>query len=295
MDTKKLEIMLDALKTGSLLQTSEVYGYTPSGLVHMMNSLEKEIGVKLLSRGYSGIKPTPECKILLPYFQEMVAMDKKIKKEVSNIVSTSQNEIQIGAYASVAKQWLPGLIKGYSLINPNIVVNVSTGSKDELYDGLINQTYDICFVSPSENYPCHFTLIAKDYFYAVIPIEDGKEYPDTYSIEAMNHRPFIMPSCNLDQDIRSVLEKNQVTPQIKAMAVDDPVVISMVSYGMGVSILSSLMLAGNHDNVAVIPLHPVSYRQIGISTNKNMPLKPHIKQFIQFVKTNPNITNTMIK
>ncbi len=74
MDTKKVEILLNALETGSLLKTSEQYGYTPSGLVHMMNAIEKEMDVKLLERGHYGIRPTAEFIRLKPYFQEMVQL-----------------------------------------------------------------------------------------------------------------------------------------------------------------------------------------------------------------------------
>ena len=44
MDTKKLEALLTAVELGSFTRAAEVLGYTQSGLTHMMNSLEKDIG-----------------------------------------------------------------------------------------------------------------------------------------------------------------------------------------------------------------------------------------------------------
>lgn len=40
----KLEALVMAVRTGSFTRAAEVLGYTQSGLTHMMNSLEKDIG-----------------------------------------------------------------------------------------------------------------------------------------------------------------------------------------------------------------------------------------------------------
>ena len=49
MESKKLEALMMSVDLGSFTRAAEVLGYTQSGLTHMMNSLEKEIGVPLLS------------------------------------------------------------------------------------------------------------------------------------------------------------------------------------------------------------------------------------------------------
>ena len=56
MDTKKLEALLTAVELGSFTRAAEVLGYTQSGLTHMMNSLEKDIGFTVLVRGRSGVR-----------------------------------------------------------------------------------------------------------------------------------------------------------------------------------------------------------------------------------------------
>ena len=58
MESKKLEALLMAVDLGSFTKAAEVLGYTQSGLTHMMNSLEKEVGFTLLERGRSGVRLT---------------------------------------------------------------------------------------------------------------------------------------------------------------------------------------------------------------------------------------------
>lgn len=45
MDSKKLEILMTAVNLGSFSKASEVVGYTQSGLTHLINGLEREIGM----------------------------------------------------------------------------------------------------------------------------------------------------------------------------------------------------------------------------------------------------------
>ena len=66
MDTKKTRALLTALEKGSLTAAAEELGYTQSGLTHMMNSLEDELGLKLLVRSKGGVRLSPSVQELLP-------------------------------------------------------------------------------------------------------------------------------------------------------------------------------------------------------------------------------------
>ena len=67
MDSKKLEILVTAVDLGSFSRASEVVGYTQSGITHMMDALEREIGFPLLIRGRGGIiKPYHKGRKLMP-------------------------------------------------------------------------------------------------------------------------------------------------------------------------------------------------------------------------------------
>ena len=58
MDSKKLEILMTAVSLGSFSKASEVVGYTQSGLTHLINGLEREIGMTLIRRDHRDRKST---------------------------------------------------------------------------------------------------------------------------------------------------------------------------------------------------------------------------------------------
>ena len=60
MDAKKLQVILNTAKIGSINKAAEKLGYTQSGLTYLINSIEEEIGISLLNRSHMGISLTDE-------------------------------------------------------------------------------------------------------------------------------------------------------------------------------------------------------------------------------------------
>ena len=77
MDSKKLEILMTAVNLGSFSKASEVVGYTQSGLTHLINGLEREIGMALIRRDHSGISLTENGEALLPAIRDYLSATAK--------------------------------------------------------------------------------------------------------------------------------------------------------------------------------------------------------------------------
>ena len=58
MDAKKVKVILKAIERGSLKAAAEENGYTPSGLSHLLQNMEDELGVTLAERKKNRGQPT---------------------------------------------------------------------------------------------------------------------------------------------------------------------------------------------------------------------------------------------
>ena len=74
-----------------------------------------------------------------------------------------------------------------------------------------------------------------------------------------------MPPWALTWTSWGVFEGRGVHPAITNTSVEDAAILSMVEHGLGVSILSELVLQGRRDNVLRLPLDPPACRRIGIA------------------------------
>lgn len=283
MNISKYKALLTAVDMGSFSAAANKLGYTQSGLTHMMNSLEDEIGFPVLIRGYFGIKLTPGGERIIPRIRELVSCEDALNNEIELLKSYGDNVIKIGAFSSVATRWLPAIVEKFNQEFPEITVNIQTGTVAELYGGLSEGKYDICYGSKNPKYDFKWVPLAEDRFFAVIP----KDYPageESFPITGFNGTKFLMPGLGFDDDISAVFQENNVRPFVTPTYVDDPAIISMVEHNLGISMLSELILSSFAGEVKMLPIVPEVHRLLSIATKTDKPLSYALKRLISITK-----------
>ena len=76
-----------------------------------------------------------------------------------------------------------------------------------------------------------------------------------------------MPYGRFDIDVRAVLEPMGVKLNEKRSRVDDETVIRLVGRGLGVSMMTELMIRGRTDDVLCVPVDPPAIRELGMGTH----------------------------
>ena len=76
-------------------------------------------------------------------------------------------------------------------------------------------------------------------------------------------------------------ERENVHPNIEPTVVDDPTVIYMVEHGMGISILSELVMHGNKNDVISLPITPAAHRELVICLKSLKAASENTKIFIE--------------
>ena len=279
MDTKKLEALVVSVELGSFTRAAEQLGYTQSGLTHMMNSLEKDIGFTVLVRGRSGVQLTPAGQRIFPLVQDCLAGSAALEREISLINSHKEDSVRVAAYESIARHWLPEVIQQFRREHPDVTVDIQMGSVDEVYRWVLEDRVDMCFASRQDYNTLDWTPLRDDELLAILP----PDYPDgdnAFPIEFFNGQEFLMPSMGFDKDILRVLNEHGVAPLIRTTQVSDSAVISMVEHGLGVSVLSRLVLRGRQNSVRALPLLPQAFRKLGIAARPRKELRPIVRKFI---------------
>lgn len=268
MDSKKLEILMTAADLGSFTKASEVVGYTQSGLTHMMDALEREIGFPLLQRNHSGIQLTEQGMQLMPAIREFLQANANLENQIQVIAQQKTEVIRIAAYASIAMQWMPEILYRFRRICPE--VNVDLRMVDhalEPFELLENGRTDVIFASRQSYSCCDWIPLYHERMYAILP----RDYPlggrEVFPLEEYADQEFIMPYGKFDNDVRAALDPVGVKLNARVSRVDDETVIRMVGRGLGVSMMTELMIRGRTDDVLCVPVEPPAIRELGMGTH----------------------------
>lgn len=268
MDSKKLEVLVTAVDLGSFTKASEVVGYTQSGLTHMMDTLEREIGFPLLLRGRGGVKLTEQGQALMPAIREFLRANASLENQIQAIAESKTEVIRIAAYASIAMQWMPEILYRFRRLCPD--ANVDLRMVDhalEPFELLERGETDIIFASRQDYDSCSWIPLYREKMYAILP----RDYPlgerEMFPLEEFAGKEFLMPYGRFDIDVKNAFEPLGVSPIIKSTRVDDETVIRMVGKGLGVSMMTELMIRGRIDDVLCVPVAPMAIRELGMGTH----------------------------
>lgn len=268
MDGKKLEILMTAADMGSLSKAAQVVGYTQSGLTHMMDALEREIGFPLLHRSHNGIQLTEQCAQLMPAIREFLQANANLENQIRIIAEKKSEVIRIAAYSSIAMHWMPEILYRFRRLCPE--VNVDLRMVDhalEPFELLEGGQTDVIFASRQDYDCCEWIPLYNESMYAILP----KDYPllgrDTFPLEEFAGQEFLMPYGRFDIDVRATFEPVGVKLNSTVCRVDDETVIRMVGRGLGVSMMTELMIRGRTDDVLCVPVSPPAIRELGMGTH----------------------------
>ena len=285
MESKKLEALLMAVDLGSFTKAAEVLGYTQSGLTHMMNSLEKEVGFTLLERGRSGVRLTEEGERIAPAVREFLQANARLDSVIEQVASSRTEIIRVSAYASIAMHWLPGIIQRFREECPDVDVDIRMADHvDVPYELLAQGKMDAILVSPQDEGQYEWVHLADDPMFAVLPKDFDTQGMTAFPLAAFEARDFIMPSQGFDKDIMRIFNRIGVKPHILPTWVDDPTVISMVSHGLVVSMMTALTVSGRTDGVKLLPGEPASSRELGLAVRSLDAASDGLRHFIDCTK-----------
>ena len=268
MDSKKLEILMTTVDLGSFSKASEVVGYTQSGLTHMMDSLEKEIGLPLLKRNHNGIQLTKQGEQLMPAIREFLKANANLENQIKNIIDEKEEVIRIAAYASIAMHWMPELLYRFKRICPN--VNVDLRMVDdalEPFELLESGLTDVIFASKQNYNNCNWIPLYNEKMYAILPITYPLNNRSTFPLTEFNNQEFLMPYGKFDLDVKAAFQPLNIKIIEKSTRVDDETLIRMVGAGLGISMMSELMIRGSLDDVICVPVSPKTIRELGMGTH----------------------------
>ena len=274
MDSKKLEILMTAIDLGSFSKASEVVGYTQSGLTHLVDSLERDIGLTLVRRDHNGITLTREGETLVPSIREFLRANAKLENQIAAITDKKRDTIRVAAYASIAMHWMPEILYRFRRVCPDIDVDLRMVDHElEPFELLEEGRTDVIFAARQSHINCDWTPLYSDAMYAILPedypIDDRKTFP----IEEFDGKEFLMPYGRFDIDVNAALSPKGVKPIIRPCYVDDETVIRMVSKGLGITMMTEIMMRGRTHGVKTLPVSPQAGRELGMGMHlqKNTP------------------------
>ena len=286
MSLLKYEILLSALKHGSLTAAAEEMGYTQSAVSHMINNLEVELGVQLIKRSRTGVSLTSNGEILIPYIKNIIRENNNFKQALSEVTGLIRGKLTIGSFETINTTYLPDVLEEFMSEYPNINIEIIEATYSEIEKWLEQGEIDCGFISMPINKNLNLIPVVQDKYGVAVSknrthgFSDGKEI----TVDELILEDLILMQGNDDSDVKRYLSTASAPPKYKIITDDPATCMKMVERNMGVGLMPIRLINEYSDSVDIFELKDGFTRTLYFTYLNKKEASPIAKKFIEFME-----------
>lgn len=282
----QLRALVAVAELGNFSEAALQLEVSQSAVSHAIAALEDELGIVLLNRGRHGARLTPVGERVTSHAREMLAMLETIGKEAQLSKGLEGGHVRVASFRSIATHVLPELLATFRDRFPAIAVNILEHRGDEGVETAVRRgEADIGFTCISVTDEFESWEFMRDEYFALFPPNSrDKHTPITWD-ELLSY-PLIMPNT---ADYCNTIIRNHMTklglPIKPAYEInEDSTMVSMVSRGLGVTIMAQMAAEPLPPNIQVFRLPVPLERVIRVITGRNAMHTPAVYAFLDTLR-----------
>ena len=285
MDMRRLRLLLELARRGTITAVAEALGYTPSAVSQQFAVLEREAGVPLLERACRRVALTPAGMILARYAESILATLEEASAALAATRSALTGPLRVGAYPSAARTILPPALVALGREHPRLELMVTELDPAAVPGALHAGTLDVAITSfydyvPAEPDPA---LDAEPLLDEVVYLATTAQIASP-TIEGCRDASWIAgsPGTMCHAMLGRLCQAHRFTPRVRHHADDFATVLALVAAGQGVSLVPQLGASGAPPSVTLTPLE--SRRHTEIAYRKGTRHHPAISAFTTAIR-----------
>lgn len=257
---------LKVVELGSFTKAAQMLGYTQPALSQMIASLERELSMQLLHRSRYGVELSPEGARLYPAIRSAVAQYEAMRCTADEIRGLDSGLVRIGTVSSVSCHLLPDVIRTFWQKHPNVQLTLRQGDYTSIQDWVRTGAADFGFANPNAVTGLETLPFQTGEFRAVLPTGHPLAVRETVPLAALAEEPLLLLEEGAYNEPLEAFRAAGLSPNIRLCVHDDYSILSMVEQGLGVSILTELVLRRTNYAVVTRPLDPPVIRTLSVVT-----------------------------
>ena len=283
METEKCAALLTVLQCGSLKAAADRLGYTVSGISRMMAAMEDETGFPLLIRSHSGVAPTRECRQLLPTIEELVHSAEHYRQLAADLRGLEAGAITVGVCYNVYYRKLAAVIADFCRLYPHIQVNTLDDLRSsDMMAALNDHRVDLCFISRREEVR-DWLHLKDDELLAVLSRDNPLSRLPALPVDVFRSEPYILLFPDRETDNSRMLARLDIHPNVRATCSSVSSAFAMAEAGLGIALVNTLEISELSPNLAVLPLSPPQFEDIGIALSPPGERSPAAQRFVAYL------------
>jgi DNA-binding transcriptional LysR family regulator len=268
MTSEQLRAFLQVAQSGRLSMAARGLGLSQSGLSRQLQSLEAELGARLLVRTPGGAVLTDAGERFLPHARRALEALLAGTSELERLSGTPRGTVALGTLHTVGAYLLPDIIPAFAQRYPEVRPRLSEGMAAALEEGVARGGLDLAILSlPVRRADLVAQKLWEEGLMLAVPrghrlTKQGK----AVALSEVVEEPWVViPGMSGTRALEAACEARGVTPKLALETDNAEAIRRMVERGLGLALLPELM-ARDHQSRGfdVVPLKGAPRRQVAL-------------------------------
>jgi DNA-binding transcriptional LysR family regulator len=286
MDLRRLMYFVAVAEELHFGRAASRLGIAQPPLSRQIAQIECDLGVLLFDRSRSQIRLTQAGETMLERARDVIDRLEQAEQEVRRIGEGSAGRLRVAFVGSAAYGILPNVIKTFRNDYPDIELAISAMNNAELKRALIQREVDIAVARPAlEDEELHSQPFHHEPLIVALPDTSPALESDPLELVSLKRETFILyprkPRPSFADHIINICKIEGFIPKAQIMAQDYQTAISLVSVGVGISLVPESVSRSERTGVTYRPYvgnNPGTSLSLNYRRDNRMP---HLQNFLK--------------
>ncbi len=296
MNYRQIEYAIMLSKTLNFSLVAEELGLTQPTLSKQIQSLEKELGIKIFDRNHVPMRITPAGEFFLSEAKEIIYKESELKKQLEGFKKGERGRLVIGVTPFRSLCLMPAMIKTFKEKYPEVEIVLYEAQSETLRKNAVEGKFDFAVVNlPVDESVLDVRTLEADELVLAVPegllhLLDSRvaKSDEIKDFSAAKKLPFVVLSER--QELRVLFDKFCVNagfkPNITAEVVSVSTAWAMASGGCAAALLPMQIIKSGRfgEGLKLFKIKDISYsRQPVIVTKRGQYLSEYAKYAIDIL------------
>ncbi len=288
MELRQLEHFVAVAEDESFTRAARRLGYVQSALSVSIQSLERELSVRLFDRTTHRVLLTDAGRALLPSARATIASAEGFRDEAAAVNGVMRGHLRIGLMQSFTALNVPRLLGRFHREHPTVELTVrpAIGGAAAMLSAVATGELDLAFVAVAES-PSDLRVLplVTEPLLLTTRESDARRSGRTVKLEQLSDATFV--DFPVGWGIRTVVDRAfarlGIERPVGIEIADVPTFIQLIREGLGVALLPDSLLVGDPRGLDTQPITPALSWDLAVVARAPDATSPAAAAFLELV------------
>ena len=293
LDVKRLRILREVADHGSFSAAADSLHLTQSAVSQQIAALEREAGTLLIDRNRGNLRLTDPGEALIGHTEAVLARLDEAERELREIAGLRSGRLRMVSFPTAGATLVIRAVAAFRKKHPQVRLLLTEAEPDTSMPQLRAGAHDLALVydynasTIPEERDTERTLLLKERMQLALPKEHPLAARRTVSLSDLAQETWITGTesgggaCR--RNVFGACQDAGFEPQIGFESDDYQVHQSLVSAGMGVSLVPELLLTGRQPGMAVVDIEDPPVRRVWALTRVSEARPPAVDAMLEIL------------